>query len=197
MAKNIVIGLSGHGRCGKDTFSELAIPHLHEKGHRSKRVAIADEIKKDLNSFLIEKVGLSPFTRKEEEKALIRPLLVAYGGHLMRGIDEGWWLRKLGSNIEALSSFGIIPIVTDVRYENELDWLHANYNFFPIYIHRKGIKASNSEEAKNNPILKKKCKYQLWWPTYGADNVSEGRPKVVKVVNKILREVYGHVRSVK
>ena len=95
MANKIVIGLCGHARSGKDSFCGLAIPHLDKKGKRSKRVAIADELKKDLSSFLIQKVGISPFTPDEEHKKMIRPLLVAYGTNLMRSIDEDWWLKKL------------------------------------------------------------------------------------------------------
>ena len=35
MANKIVIGLCGHARSGKDSFCELAIPHLDKKGKRS------------------------------------------------------------------------------------------------------------------------------------------------------------------
>jgi len=197
MAKQIIIGLCGHARSGKDSFCQLAIPYLSDKGHRSKRVALADELKKDLNTFLIQKVGISPFTQREEEKNLIRPLLVAYGTNLMRSIDEDWWLKKLDKNLEALFTFGAIPIVTDIRYENELKWLKDRYNLHTVYIQRKGIKAANSEEAHNNVILKKQCDQSLWWPTYGDEQLELGRPKVIKVINKILKQAHGHVRRIK
>ena len=188
MANKIVIGLCGHARSGKDSFCELAIPHLDKKGKRSKRVAIADELKKDLSCFLIQKVGISPFTRDEAHKKMIRPLLVAYGTNLMRSIDEEWWLKKLDNNLEALFTFEAIPIVTDIRYMNELEWLNERYNFHSIYIKRKGIGAANREEAKNNPLLKKACDHNLWWPTYGEENIEKGKSKVCRIINKILKE---------
>jgi len=197
MGKKIVIGLSGHATCGKDSFCELSIPYLYDKGYSSKRVALADELKKDLNHFLIEKVGISAFTKDPKQKQLLRSFLVAYGTDIMRAIDPDVWLKRMDKNIQALFTFGGIPIITDIRYVNEFDWFADKYEFHSIYIQRKGVRAANSEEVKNNPILKEKCDHYLWWPTYGKDDISQGRHKVVKIVNKILKEAYGHVRRVK
>jgi len=115
----------------------------------------------------------------------------------MRGIDEDWWLKKMNSNIEALFTFGAIPIITDIRYENELQWFSSQYELYSIYIHRKGVKAANSEESHHNAILKKACDHRLWWPTYGEGNLDRGRPSTIKIINKILKQAYGNVRRIK
>ena len=186
MNTNFIIGLCGHARSGKDTFCELAKSFLSKKKVGAARAAFADQLKRDLDSLCRNKVGCSAFTDDPEEKKLIRPLLVAYGTDVIRKIDENWWIDKLEVNLSLYQEYGLIPIVTDVRYPNELEWV-KKHNGVNIYITRKGIGAANREEKINNVILKRESDYRIMWPTFGDEALEKGDKYVRRVMNKVFK----------
>jgi len=189
MNTNIVIGICGHGRSGKDTFCEIAKNFLSKKKVAAARVAFADEIKRDLDSVCRHNIGFSAFTEDSDQKKLIRPLLVAYGTDVIRQMDEDWWINRLEHKLPLYFGQGIIPVVTDVRYPNEMEWIQNKNNGICIYVNRIGIKAANSEEAKYNPILKKNCDFSISWPTFGdEDALEKGSPYVRKVMNPLFKK---------
>ena len=189
MNNEIIIGLCGHARSGKDTFCEIAKDFLSEKKVAAARVAFADELKKDLDPLCRRHIGCSAFTNDPTHKALIRPLLVAYGTEVIRKIDDRWWIDRLEKKLPLYFVPKIIPIVTDVRYPNEMDWIQKQHNGICIYITRKGIGPANSEEKKNNTILKKNADYRIIWPTLGEDAILEkGERYVKKVMNPIFKK---------
>jgi len=133
------------------------------------------------------KIGISAFTQDSKEKEIIRPLLVTYGTEVIRKMDENWWINRLEKTLGVHQYMNIIPIVTDVRYPNEMEWIQKKHNGVVVYITRKGIGPANSEEKKNNPILKKMADYRMMWPTFGDGNLDEGERFAKKIVNKIFR----------
>jgi len=190
--KKIIIGLAGHARSGKDTFCEITKRFLSKKKVGAARVAFADQLKRDLDDLCRNKIGCSAFTEKPEEKKLIRPLLVTYGTEVIRKMDENWWIEKLEHNLPLYFEQDIIPVVTDVRYPNEMEWIQKKHNGVLIYINRKGIGPANTDERENNLILKKGADYRIVWPTFGEDEALErGDPYVRRVMNPILKK---HIR---
>ena len=189
MKTNIIIGLCGHGRSGKDTFCEIAKNFLSQKKVAAARVAFADELKKDLDPLCRHHIGCSAFTEDTTQKDLIRPLLVAYGTDVIRRMDENWWIDRLEKKLPLYFEQQILPIVTDVRYPNEMEWVQKQHNGVCVYITRKGIGPANSEEKKNNSILKKKADYRIMWPTFGEDEALEKGDKYVRrVMNPIFKK---------
>ena len=69
----------------------------------SKRLSLAYELKKDLDTFLLKKFNISAFTENSEEKKFIRPLLICYGTSLMRKKDPDCWINKLQKTIDDLN----------------------------------------------------------------------------------------------
>lgn len=187
MNTNFIIGLCGNARCGKDTFCEIAKKLLSKKKVGAARAAFADELKKDLDELCRHKIGISAFTRDSKEKEIIRPLLVTYGTEVIRKMDENWWIDKLEKTLGVHQYMNLIPIITDIRYENEMKWVQGKHNGVVIYINRIGIKPANSEEKINNPILRKGADYRISWPTFGDDKIDEADRFVKKVVNKIYK----------
>ena len=188
MNTDIIIGLCGHGRSGKDTFCEIAKRFLSKKKAAAARVAFADELKKDLDPLCRHHIGCSAFTEDTKQKELIRPLLVAYGTDVIRKMDENWWIDRIEHKLPLYFGQEIIPIVTDVRYPNEMEWVQKQHNGVCVYITRKGVGPANKEEKKNNTILKKKADYRIMWPTFGADHaVERGDPYVRRVMNPIFK----------
>lgn len=134
-----IIGVSGYARSGKNLFADLTIKFLKEKYNKSATsVALATYLKQDLKDFIYEKTKLNSFTEIDNEKLLIRPMLVAYG-NLMRDITNGtYWTQKLEDHInENLKEYDYI-FVTDVRYDeypkDEVYWIKKKMNGILVHL---------------------------------------------------------------
>jgi len=187
MKTNFIIGICGNARSGKDTFCDFAKKFLSKKKVGAARAAFADELKKDLDDLCRNKIGISAFTKDSKEKEVIRPLLVTYGTDVIRKMDKTWWINRLEKTLGVHQHMGLIPIVTDVRYPNEMEWIQDNHNGVLVHITRKGIGPANQEEKENNPILKKGADYRIMWPTFGDNDIEQANRFVTKTMNKIYK----------
>lgn len=164
-----VIGLCGVAQSGKDTFCEGAIKLFKKQNIQAQRVSFADALKKDVEPFLLEKVGISSFTTDIKEKTLIRDFLVSYGTKLMRKIDENIWINKVDAIVRENIKNDIVTIITDVRYKNELLWVRDNFDGVILHLSRRLpnstelVPPANQEEEENNPILQKLSDRSLSW----------------------------------
>lgn len=145
-----IIGISGSARSGKDTLGANIVKILADQGIKAKTVSFANELKQSVDKFLLDQTGISAFTEDNDEKKLIRPFLVCWGTEIMRSIDDRIWIDKLEENI----SSDCVNIVTDVRFENELDWIKQN-NGLTVFLNRENVKPANKFEEENNKILSK------------------------------------------
>lgn len=108
-----LVYLTGKARAGKDEFARLWIKH----NPTFKKLAFADEIKKLTSKILGLKLeDLSNPETKEKYRAFI-----IFGGQLGRHIDPDIWIRRLMNTPE----FAGDSIVSDVRFQNELDTLES------------------------------------------------------------------------
>ena len=113
MQKIKLIGLTGRKQSGKDTVCLLLgefsrIPIL--------RRAFADPLKKEAANAL----GVS-LSEIEGNKELYRPALQWWGTEFRRRTDPQYWINKMPP-----ISFGFLTIVTDVRFQNEADYITNN-----------------------------------------------------------------------
>lgn len=160
----MIIGISGVARSGKDTLANNFVKIFKHLGIKAKRYAFADELKREVRTFLKKKTGLDSFTQNDDEKKMIRPFLVAYGTHIRRALNENCWIDTLSSYLKNNE----IAIISDVRYKNEADWIQKNG--FLIHIARLDkennlIKPANSEELENDPILQAQANLSYVWQT--------------------------------
>ena len=151
-----LIGITGLARAGKDTFYNFSKSILESNQYKCHRYAFADALKEELDELLRKSVGISAFTESPSEKKVIRPLLVAYGT-LQRKANPSCWINKIQDRVKLEIENGSWVFVTDVRYENEMDWIHS-LGGKAVHIHREGNVAPNSDELKNDPILKNKIR---------------------------------------
>lgn len=167
------IALSGVARVGKDTFCDLLLKKIEEMGGSGKRFALANELKMGLDQFLIENVGISAFTTNDEEKKIIRPLLVAYGKAKRTQSLGKYWTGRLTDPVNDFAVLGGIPIVTDVRYdeyeEDEASWVKKNGGML-IHLSRaledgSMVPPPNEEERLNDPRIEAKSDIKLKLPT--------------------------------
>ena len=152
-----MIGITGVARSGKDTFYSILAKYFENKGFKAGRLAFADDLKKELNPFTIEKFKIDLMKCTNEEKEVIRPLMVSYGKCRRSQTEGKYWTSLLDAKIKNFSKQNIIPIITDVRYieykEDEYSWLKNN-NGILIHISRKLdngnlIPPANIEEKAN------------------------------------------------
>ena len=169
-----LIGIGGVATSGKDLFFNISKEILRKNGHSAIRLAFADEVKKDLDPFLLEKVGISAFTSNPEEKKLIRPFIVAYSTTLMRKLKPNIWIEKLRYCIDNMEfKDNDVLFITDVRFENELLFIQNVYEGETIHIKKYNnvdggfdksyISPANEEEAANDPLVEKYSNFRLEW----------------------------------
>lgn len=140
-----IISISGNARCGKDTLGNNIVSILEDLGIKAKTLSFAYELKSSVDSFLLEQTGISAFTDNDIEKSIIRPFLVCWGTDVMRSIDNNIWINKLEGSL----STDRVNIITDLRFENELDWVKSKGGL-SIMLKRDGIKPANDYEKINN-----------------------------------------------
>jgi len=192
MKKNkIYIGVSGLARTGKNLFCDIAVKQLKENHNlKAKTFALAYELKNDCKQFTKDKLGINAFTEKTEEKNIIRPLLVWYGGVKRKQTEGKYWTNLLKNRMDD-ESFDI-AFVSDIRYceyaADEVQWIQRELKGKLIHISKytygfptggRHIKVVNDktkkifvdppniDEATNDPKLKKYADYLLEWEDIG------------------------------
>jgi len=157
----MLLGISAFATAGKNTFASLLTQVVAPRVVTE--VAFADELKKELDP-LFRAFGGSAFETDPVKKKLLRPILVSHG-MTKRLLTKGrYWVDKAEPIVKKALAKGDIVLVTDVRFENEIDWLHS-LGGQSVYLNRPGVEAPNEEEARNDPIMRAKADFVLDWPT--------------------------------
>jgi hypothetical protein len=167
----MIIGISGVARSGKDTLANGFVRILKELGVKSERLALADELRSECRSFIKKTLNIDVLNMTDDEKKIVRPFLVFWGTHMRRKADENCWIKAL----EKRRKPDALTIVSDVRYQNEADWVKESGGFL-IHIARldeKGefVQAPNQEERENDPLLIEKSNVSFVWNTFGDQDV--------------------------
>jgi hypothetical protein len=182
-----IIGICGNARCGKDTMAELIQEVLADIGIKSEKINLADSLKDELREFVDKTLGIDVFTTDDEEKKIIRPLLVTWGTHVRRKLNPNIWIKRAVAKM----TNNCIYIVPDIRYANEMEWLRG-HDSYCIFIDRildgEIVPPANEEEAANNPILKANSDFQLTWQTVGLENKKNLKQIAVEVLEKTVDE---------
>lgn len=177
----MIIGICGAAGSGKDTFFLVAQKIIKD----AKRFAFADELKKECNDLLSDNVGISSFTDCPKEKEMIRPLLVYYGTHIRRKLDPNCWVNKIKKSVLSSDRKKQTAFITDVRYPNELEWIHSSGGKC-IFINREKIVDANVEEKENNKILVNLCEHSITWPTVGDNKIDDLTPIVRPALKQLM-----------
>jgi hypothetical protein len=176
-----IIGISGAARSGKDTLCDALITQFSLFSIKAERKSIAgDTIKNDLKQILLEKCKIDPFILKnDEEKEIIRPILLEYG-KLQRNLTKGqYFIDKFEEKNDSHSHVTIIPDIRYAEYENdEIYWLKNKKNGLLIFIERENILGANETEKTNNVIIKKHADYVLKWDTLNTKDIND-----LKIIN--------------
>ena len=137
MNKQIVIGVGGVARAGKNLFCDLLVKQLKQQYNlNAKHFALAYELKMDCHNFIYGNLNIDVFTENTEEKKIFRDMLVWYGDAKRKQSNGRYWIDKLDSRISAEYAWGTPPIdvaiVSDIRYDfyptDEVDWIKKEKN---------------------------------------------------------------------
>ena len=173
----IFLGVSGVAGSGKDLFFKKLKKELSRINIRAERLAIADALKAEVNSITIPEYGVDALSCTREEKETIRDLLVEYGTSKRKQTSGRHWIDKLGETISKLEVTQPTMIcITDVRYseydKDELYWVKEELGGKLVHVSQYAYgfggakefrKPANSEEERQDPLLKKQADYNLEW----------------------------------
>lgn len=173
-----MIGLSGYARSGKDSAEAIIRARFTGLGARSARFAFADALKRMADPFLQKTLGISAWTKVSEEKKIIRPFLVGLG-ESCRALDPSFWVKKLAPSILAsIEKQLFMPIITDVRYKNEAEWVKSLGGII-VYIGREGVGPANDEEARTVPEVAAMADHKFFLPNFREDQVEKGSEAIL------------------
>lgn len=188
----MIIGITGVARSGKDTFYTILKRFLKDKNIESQRIALADELKKELSDFVEKKFKIDLNKCDGSDKELIRPLMVAYGKCRRVQTEGKYWTSLVDIKVKELKKDNILPIITDIRYieykDDEYSWLKY-HNGILIHLSRKlddgsFVPPANIEEKSNDNKLKAVADFTICWDTCQDTNF------LYELMQKNLRNIY-------
>lgn len=146
-SNHLVLGFAGYARTGKDmvgsTIKNLCFPDT------VKIAKLASSLREIIVSEQYCPPDIDVYSEEEEMKKKARPYLVKKAQEL-RKTDPDFFVKKIVEQIQTTPSKYEIPqltIITDIRYENEVDYLTNSFsNFEFIVLHRNDAKPASEEE---------------------------------------------------
>ncbi len=167
-----MIGVGGLARSGKDTLSNC-LKKVIEKDLNCKVeiVHLADKLKSDLDKLIAYNFNFQVFTEENEEKELIRPILVAYGEAMKKKWGQTIWIDKLSKEIKSRKEKKFF-IISDVRFDFECKYIREQFDGWNIHIKKNGHEmAINETEKENNPLVENEADIKHIWPAYHPDKM--------------------------
>ncbi len=182
MNKKLVIGIGGVATSGKDTLCQLLINQFAVHGIDAYRRALADELKNEIQSSLIQRYGINVWNCTKEQKEVIRPELVALGRARRLESQGTFWTNILQTKLDDPNDFtldggfGEVMIVPDIRYNyypnDESNWVRKKNGGLLLHVRRyeiddknnkQYIEAPNDEERENDPLVRRDADFSLTW----------------------------------
>ena len=167
-----MIGISGVARAGKDTLASC-LKKIIEKEFdcEVEIVSLAKQLKSDLDKLIACNFNFQVYTEDNQEKELIRPILVAYGEAMKNKWGKNVWVKKLHESLKSRKDKKFY-IIADIRFDFEADFFADERDAFLIHISKEGNEIPTNEIEKiNDPLVKEKCHVSHIWPKYHPDQM--------------------------
>ena len=175
-----LIAISAFARAGKDTLGKLLKDLLEKDGKRVIIESFAKPLRAEMYETINNVFNLDVYTQDSREKEIIRPLMVDWAAIRRNKSNGNYFADKLQERLNLIKDDYDYCIVTDFRFaeywapennNDELGLVKRNNGFiihikqYSIYEgHRVYLKAPNSTEKKNDPLIQKHANYHLSWP---------------------------------
>ena len=127
----MIIGLTGAKFSGKDTVGEAIIQAIGKDGRRAQKVSFAGPLKQALCAmFGWTREQLEDHEFKETPEPITgktpRLIMQLLGTEFGReALHPEVWLRLADAEVVRMQNNQIVPIITDVRFENESEFLRS------------------------------------------------------------------------
>ena len=131
---------------GKDTVAKKIKALANADGFTCHIDGFANTLRIHLVELFREQFGIDPFTEAQEEKAVIRPILVAYGEAMKSRWGEQYWADAFYNRMKDVSTD--IVIVKDWRFSYELKPFKGEKHL-AVVLDRHGVQPINDVEMKN------------------------------------------------
>lgn len=178
-----LIGIAGVARCGKDSLYKA----LYVLNHSFIRHSFADKVKEDVRPVISRMYNIDILNCSPEEKEKCREIMVNYA-NIRREEDASHWIKEIEPKVLSSISSNLIPVLTDVRYENEVKWIQSlggkvfHLTKFSGAGEDKTIHPpANSVEARHDPLARTASDFQIEWE----DNLSQ--PDMITFAKNILK----------
>lgn len=112
-------------------------------------------------------------------------MLTCWGTDIMRKKDDLHWVKKVEETVDKNKENGIVSIVTDVRFPNEIDYIQKMGGKV-IHLTLTGTEPANDYERENDPLLRENADILVEWKRYGPDELH----KCVKHVKTALDKLF-------
>ena len=196
-----IVAVTGVIRSGKNSFADLIQAELKDTAPNLivEQFSFAFHLRQELFQFINDNLNIDAFTEDEKEKAIIRPLLIAYGNAKREVSKNQYWIEKLHRKIERSNCD--VALITDLRFaeteDDELGWLKRNrgfnfhlkrYKFSQLRNNKVYEKAPNEFEKRNNPKLEANAKRVIEIERYKKieDFYSAAKEEVSKIIGFFL-----------
>lgn len=174
-----VIGITATRCSGKD----LLYSRLRELSPLFHHFAFAYRLKEDLSDLVRHRFGWNIYDLNPHQKEIIRPILIAYG-MAQRMVDPLHWVKIVCSGIDRLTAQhpAVIPVITDVRFLNEVQFLRSQYGnrFKLIRLHRIDAPEPTEEEKKHYPEVEKMADLEVTWGGDTPDGQREHAKRIIE-----------------
>ena len=158
-----ILMLSGKSGCGKDTFFELSKESFSSLNII--RYSFADEVKDIKGIDFLQKISFAA-----------------------REYDDKIWLRKIDKTISILNETvsKSILIITDCRYENQIDYVKSMHNStYTVRIERKTTNTLTNLQ-KQHPVEKSLDYYKKFDYYIENDTLEYFKKQIIDLINKII-----------
>jgi hypothetical protein len=213
MNKKTYIGISGVARSGKNLLANLIHRQLKASFNlNSIQFSLANQLKRDCQAFVSEKLSIDIFTENTEQKKMFRDMLTWYADIKRKQTYGRYWTEKLDQTISSTNLNDIdVVIITDIRFneyeKDELYWLKEEKKGILIHVNKYWydyeknsdshcvfkkifMEPANKYEIENNPKVKEHSDFIIDWEDiiYKKENVDPDKLLNNLYLNSVVSE---------
>ena len=169
-----IFAVGAEKRVGKDTLCDRLIQNFKLSGISSVKLSLAEPLKNSCKCIVMNEFGIDIHNCSDQEKELVRPLLVTVAAVHRSRTRGHYFVNKLLNKIAnspSLNSLAAI-FVSDLRFDEygESDELETLKSVGAKIIHLGLVtpdgyylKSNIESEIKNSPLIEKKADYPIFW----------------------------------
>jgi len=169
-----IFAVGAEKRVGKDTLCDRLIQNFKLSGISSIKLSLAEPLKNSCKCIVMNEFGIDIHNCSDQEKELVRPLLVTVAAVHRSRTRGHYFVNKLLNKIAnspSLNSLAAI-FVSDLRFDEygESDELETLKSVGAKIIHLGLVtpdgyylKSNIESEIKNSPLIEKKADYPIFW----------------------------------